>query len=237
MVSSRGRSPRTDRSSRRRQEIVDAARRVFEERGYLETTVADIVDSIGVTRGTFYTYFASKDEVLQVLVEDMSDALFAVSIHPDRHYETPYFALEATIRQFVQGYREWAALMRNLEQAVAYNSDFLAVRQEIRRRFSDRLESVIRRHQSRTPDPDGLNPNIAAYALGGMVDDFVHGAYLLTQSEPTEEEIVTLSIIWARAIRLPVDPKAAKSPASRSRSRRQPSKVVGSLMEADSAGG
>ncbi len=205
MVTSRGTVPRTDRSSRRRLEILDSARRVFEERGYLEATVADIVDALGVARGTFYTYFASKDEVLQVLVNDMSDALFDAATHPAEHHETPYLALEATIRQFVHSYREWAALIRNLEQALAYNSDFLAVRQEIRRRFSQQLESVIRRHQARVPDPDGLDPNTAAYALGGMVDDFVHGAYLLTNSEPSEADIVTLSIIWARAVLLPVE--------------------------------
>lgn len=203
MESERQRSPRTERSGRRRDEILAAARRVFEERGYFDTRVADIVKTIGVSHGTFYTYFSSKDEALKVLVGQMSEALLEACARPAEHYDTPYRALDATIRQFVSSYREWAALLRNLEQAMAYNVEFLAVRQEIRGRFSEQIESLIRRHQGRARDPDGLDPNLAAYALGGMVDDFVHGRYLLGHVVGDDEAVATLSIIWARAIGLP----------------------------------
>jgi len=53
----------------RRNEIIDAAEKLFYSVGYDETSVSDIVKSIGVAQGTFYNYFTSKDAVLEALVQ------------------------------------------------------------------------------------------------------------------------------------------------------------------------
>lgn len=44
--------------------ITDHSIRLFEKKGFTETSIQDIVDSIGVTKGTFYYYFSSKEELL-----------------------------------------------------------------------------------------------------------------------------------------------------------------------------
>jgi TetR/AcrR family transcriptional regulator, cholesterol catabolism regulator len=44
--------------------ITDQSIRLFEKKGFSETSIQDIVDSIGVTKGTFYYYFSSKEELL-----------------------------------------------------------------------------------------------------------------------------------------------------------------------------
>ena len=47
-----------------RRDLISAAMRLFEERGYERTTVAEIASAAGVSTKTFFNYFASKDEVL-----------------------------------------------------------------------------------------------------------------------------------------------------------------------------
>lgn len=192
----------TAKSRQRRQELIAAAQRAFEERGYFETRVADVVAVAEVSHGTFYTYFSSKDDVLRALVGRMADDLFEITSHPIAHYETQFGMLEATIRQFLHAYRDWAPLLRILEQAVAFSDEFLALRQQIRDRFGERLEAAIRAHQGRLGRPDRLDPRLAAYALGGMVEDFARGCYILAHPVEEEQAVSTLALIWARAIGL-----------------------------------
>jgi AcrR family transcriptional regulator len=55
---------RARNQQRARDEIVEAAYRLFAERGYAEVTVPDIVERAGVGRTTFFRYFGDKEEVV-----------------------------------------------------------------------------------------------------------------------------------------------------------------------------
>lgn len=65
----------TRNAEERKQELVDAAERLFLEKGYERTAVSDIVKSIRVAQGTFYYYFSSKDSILEVVLEKNFSAL------------------------------------------------------------------------------------------------------------------------------------------------------------------
>ena len=54
----------------RRLEIINAAEKLFNEKGFENTAVSDIVKSIGVAQGTFYYYFKSKDDVFNAIAEE-----------------------------------------------------------------------------------------------------------------------------------------------------------------------
>jgi AcrR family transcriptional regulator len=57
----------------RRLEIINAAESLFNEKGFENTAVSDIVKSIGVAQGTFYYYFKSKDDVFNAISEIFLD--------------------------------------------------------------------------------------------------------------------------------------------------------------------
>lgn len=52
----------------RRNEILDTAERLFVSKGYMKTTVNDILREIGIAKGTFYHYFKSKEEVMDAII-------------------------------------------------------------------------------------------------------------------------------------------------------------------------
>jgi len=54
----------------RRQQILDGALRCFSRDGFHNTTTADIVRESGVSQGTLYLYFATKDDIIAALADD-----------------------------------------------------------------------------------------------------------------------------------------------------------------------
>ncbi|MEM7156037.1 MAG: TetR/AcrR family transcriptional regulator [Myxococcota bacterium] len=71
-----GRAARAERRRiERRQAILEAAMRVFREKGYHQASVHDIIDEARIARGTFYLYFNSKQELFGELVADFLQAL------------------------------------------------------------------------------------------------------------------------------------------------------------------
>jgi AcrR family transcriptional regulator len=52
----------------RRNEILDTAEKFFAVKGYEQTTIVDILNEIGIAKGTFYYYFKSKEEVMDAII-------------------------------------------------------------------------------------------------------------------------------------------------------------------------
>ncbi len=61
-------SPQTSRAAKTRDQIVEAADRLFYERGYEATSFSDIAKAVGLSRGNFYYHFRTKDEILDAVI-------------------------------------------------------------------------------------------------------------------------------------------------------------------------
>ena len=59
----------------RRQQMLDAARKLFAERGYHDTTVDDITRAADVAKGTFYLYFSEKREIYVEVIRSFLDLI------------------------------------------------------------------------------------------------------------------------------------------------------------------
>jgi AcrR family transcriptional regulator len=59
----------------RRREAVYAAARLFNDKGYVDTTMDDIADAVGIAKPTLYHYFANKHEILFEIYEELMDIL------------------------------------------------------------------------------------------------------------------------------------------------------------------
>ena len=56
----------------RKNEILDVAEQLFAEKGFDNASTNDIINKIGIARGTLYHHFASKEEILDAMVERMT---------------------------------------------------------------------------------------------------------------------------------------------------------------------
>ena len=70
--------PATGRGARTRAALVKAARTVFERSGYLDARLADITQEANCATGSFYTYFANKEEVFAAVLEGAQEDM----MHP-----------------------------------------------------------------------------------------------------------------------------------------------------------
>lgn len=65
--------PETELTEKRRGQIIEAAMKVFSEKGLEKARVDDIVDESGLSKGAVYWYFKSKDEIIQAAFDQFFD--------------------------------------------------------------------------------------------------------------------------------------------------------------------
>ena len=62
-------------ATERRNEILDVAEELFVTKGYDKTSTNDILDRVGIARGTLYYHFKSKEDILNAMIERINDSL------------------------------------------------------------------------------------------------------------------------------------------------------------------
>lgn len=67
-------------SAERRERLLRAALTLFRRRGMAATTVADIAEKAGIAKGSFYTAFASKEELFAALRQQYVDRMLARAV-------------------------------------------------------------------------------------------------------------------------------------------------------------
>jgi AcrR family transcriptional regulator len=179
--------------------LLKAARAAFEEKGYLEANVHDIASRAAVAYGTFYTYFSSKEEIFEEVVQGLVDDLRSVA-SSEPHAHDPIQSIERANRGYLRAYRANARMMAILEQVATFSPRFAAVRRGARRHWVDRNEAAIRRWQQDGLVDQRLDAYYAASALGSMVD---RSAYVwLVLGEPYDEEkaVAQLTRLYCNAL-------------------------------------
>jgi AcrR family transcriptional regulator len=102
---------------RTRRRLLEAAEQVFGDLGYHDASIVKITEAAGVSQGTFYLYFAGKQEIFDVLVEDLNTrlrhAMSDASVKGTTRMEAERLGFEAFFR-FTAGH---PALYRVIRQA------------------------------------------------------------------------------------------------------------------------
>jgi AcrR family transcriptional regulator len=94
--------------------LFDAGMRVFAERGYHAARVDDIVRAARTSHGTFYLYFANKEDLLRALAVECADEMTRLGdeIGPITPDEAGFEELRSFLAQFVATYRRYGPVIR-----------------------------------------------------------------------------------------------------------------------------
>ena len=110
-------APKTARGARTRAKILAAAEDAFGSMGYHQAGVSDITRMAGVAQGTFYTYFASKEDTLRELVRDMGLKLRAHLASEVKNANNRIEAEGLGLKAFLQYVAANPSLYRVLQEA------------------------------------------------------------------------------------------------------------------------
>ncbi len=86
----------------RRSDLVHAALKVFEQKGYSETRISAIVKEAGVAQGTFYIYFKSKEDVLDAVSEHLLHHIVEVAESAAASDQTAVEKVQEIIRAWLE---------------------------------------------------------------------------------------------------------------------------------------
>jgi AcrR family transcriptional regulator len=115
---------REERKAQNRAKLLVAARKVFAEKGYGEATARDIVRETDLASGTFYNYFADKQDAFTALLDEMGEKGRAL-VRAQR--QDTKLSLEERVEHAYRAYFEWAVEENDLFEVFRRNAGVIAL--------------------------------------------------------------------------------------------------------------
>jgi len=203
-----------------RARLVDAAKQVFEEHGFLDARIIDIAERGGVSHGSFYHYFESKEQIFREVAAAQEERLTAPPADDDRLAPSPDDTATDRIRKanrrYLEHYRDEARIMGVIEEVSRYDAEVNAARVQRQKHFAERAERAIRRLQGEGLADPAVDATLAADALGAMVARFAE-LWLVQgyRGYDFEHAVDQLTRLWANALRLEDEPAPRRARAKR----------------------
>jgi AcrR family transcriptional regulator len=173
----------TQRGKDRRLQLMEHAAKLFAERGYHPTSVADIVESLGVGKGVFYWYFSSKEELLSEILRESHQALRRRQQQAIGDEPNPVVRIELGIRASIEWFLEHRKSF-TLFQFAASDERFAPV---LRRNHDVAIADTVRHIKEAIVD--GLiadqNPEMLAESMVGAINQLTQ-TYVFERSEPVD---------------------------------------------------
>jgi AcrR family transcriptional regulator len=167
--------PRSRKGAQSRARLLAAAKEIFEENGFLDARISDIAERAGLSHGSFYHYFDSKEEIFREVAEAVEDQLSApvgsVILDPTSD-ATPRERIGEAMRLHMESYRRQARIMGVIEQVSRYDEQVKAARAKRHRQSAEQVEEAIRQLQRHDLVDSTLDAVITAAVLGSMTSRF-----------------------------------------------------------------
>jgi AcrR family transcriptional regulator len=197
----------TPKGRQTRAAIEQAARKLFAERGFHGTTLADITSAAGKSPAVFYRYFADKEDLLAALAESFLHDVLApsgLSLHlPESPEDDAFFT--SAVTGYWNMFKQNIGIMIAVAQLAATQRRFAAVQNEFRRFGMDFAAGSVRRAQEQGYGTE-LNTEYTAAAIALLFENFTtvfvgpSGPGSLGLEISDEDAIATLSTVWKKTL-------------------------------------
>ncbi len=160
---------------RRREQILDAARRCFIRKGFHQSSMADVFAEAGLSAGAVYRYFRSKDEIITAIAEEVVGHVTDLLVPLVEQEPTP--TLDSVIRDGLlsvddlafgeYGFAQlapqvWAEALRNDQLLGVIRSRYTVVREALSR-------LIVAEQKAGRVDVDAEPDDVAAVLFGSII--------------------------------------------------------------------
>ena len=152
----------------RREEILDAAEKLFAVKGFDNTSTGDILGAVGIARGTLYYHFKSKEDILDGVIQRITDRLMRDAGEIVRQKELP--VLERLTKAF---------LSLNVESKIGNE-----IMEQVHR-----PQNALMHQKMQTTLLAGINPILTELMEEGIQQGLCHTKY--------PESVVEMTILYA----------------------------------------
>ena len=140
-------APKQERSKQTKEKIVQAAIKLFQERGYEKTTSNEIAAEAGVSVGSFYVYFTDKRSLLLTIFDRLADDLYKVvfdGLNAEHLFDSELRPkIKQAIAKAIEDKQRRSGLHKVIYELVLKDQEFLARHKAIMERSNSKLRELI----------------------------------------------------------------------------------------------
>lgn len=159
----------------RREQIIDAAMRVFAQKGFSKATNRDVAREAGITTGLIYYYFENKEALLKAVLEERSPLQVTTQITPEMLQHPPEVFWPVLIQRVlvVVEDEQFVGILRVMLPEVLHNPEVTPLITGFIQRMLDFMRGYLRIQIAKGTVRADINLEVVAQMLIGAVLTFV----------------------------------------------------------------
>lgn len=211
-------APRRQQPEQRREEIVQAAIRLFCEKGYEGTTIRDIAREVGVAEGLIYHYFPSKNDLIWACWQRQYWHGLVIRILQEMPKAPLDVVLRRLIREHLAMLYENANAFRMHAAEMLRNSELAALSQQYHDEARRALAEYLQRQQAAGRIRPDLDMHVVTGAIAGSATMFfmVHGRLEREEWDRLADSVadeLTRLLMYGLSVRQPEENDKQETPS------------------------
>lgn len=160
----------TGSENTRKQEIIETAIQLFSQKGYHHTNVRDIAQALGISKGTFYLYYASKRDLFIEVVDDVIRNIIGEVAKAIKSEDNLMKRTILRAEVFNRNYSKYNEILNQLRAEVTSEDQW--AQNKVKKVYMDLTKPLIREAQEaiRRGVIREVDPDLLAYTLIGITE-------------------------------------------------------------------